>query len=201
MAKIKIGISNFHYAEMVKDDKTGYSYKAPVHVPNLVSLTLDHTTNSVTFHADNQPIEIATSYGGTKTSVEMAEVPLDVQAVLLGHTYSGGVMKRNANDKAPYVAIMYEQLLSDGSKKYVKMYKGMFRIPRDEGTTKKDNTEFKSTTIEADFVSRSYDGAIDAEVYSDSTDASTAIEKWYTYVEDSETTVTETTPASDPENP
>lgn len=196
MARIKIGISNFHYAELVKDDSTGISYKKPVHVPNLVSLTLDHTTNSVTFHADNQPIEVATTYGGTKTSVEMAEVPLDVQAALLGHQYQNGVVKRNANDKAPYVAIMYEELLSDSTKKYVKMYKGMFRIPKDEGQTKKDNVEFKSTTIEADFVSLAYNGAIDDEAYSGVAGSENVIANWYEYVDSSATTVADSTPSS-----
>ncbi len=144
MAKLKIGVQNFHYAEMTKDDETGFQYKPPIHVPNMVTITLDKTTNSTTFYADNKPIEVATTYGGTKVTLEMSDLPQEVQAALLGHTIENGVLKRNADDKAPYVAIMFESDLSDGTKEYIKLYKGMFRVPKAEYSTKKESPEFKT---------------------------------------------------------
>lgn len=191
MSKLKIGVSNMHCAEMTQDNESGFMYKPPFYVANLVNVTLNKTTNSATFFADNKPIEVATSYGGTKVSIELAELPPETQAVLLGHTIQDGVLKRNANDKAPYVALMFEGLNADGTKTYVKLYKGKFQIPNEDYSTKKEQPEFKSTTIEADFIARSYDGAIDDFVYSDNASATSKIATWYDYVDSSDTTVIE----------
>lgn len=190
MSKLKVGLSNFHYAILTKDDETGFKYKKPVHVPNLVTATIDKTTNSTTFYADNKPIEVANSFAGSKVTFELADIPHKDQAALLGHTYENGILKRNANDKAPYVAIMFESELADGTIMYTKAYKGMFKIPKGEYQTKKDSPEFKSTTIEADFITRTYDGEDDWIAYSDEADAAT-IEAWYQYVVDAATTETE----------
>ncbi len=190
MSKLKIGLSNLHYAILTKDDDTGFMYKKPEHVANLVTATLEKTTNSATFYADNKPIEVANTFAGTKVTLELADIPLEAQAALLGHTLENGILKRNANDKAPYVAIMFESELADGTIQYLKAFKGMFKIPKGEYQTKKDSPEFKSTTIEADFIVRTYDGADDWIAYSDSADAQT-IAAWYDYVVDEDTTETE----------
>ena len=191
MSKLKIGLSNFHYAPLVKDDDTGFQYQKPTHVPNIVTATLEKTTNSTTYYADNKPIETANTFAGTKVTIEMADVPLKDQAVLLGHTYENGILKRNANDKAPYVAILFESKLADGTIQYVKAFKGKFKIPKGEYATEKDNAEFKATTLEADFIVRAYDGEDDWITYSDSANEET-INNWYEYVVDSATTVTPT---------
>lgn len=200
MSKLKIGLKNLHCAELVKDDDTGFQYKKPFHIANLVTATLEKTTNSATFYADNKPIEVANTFAGTKVTLELADIPLESQAKLLGHKYEGGILKRNANDKAPYVALMFESKLADGTIQYLKAFKGMFKIPKGEYQTEKDTPEFKSTTIEADFIVRAYDGADDWIAYSDSADAET-IKNWYEYVVDSATTVTENTPETTPATP
>lgn len=188
MSKLKIGLENFHYAILEQDDENGYKYQKPVHVPNIVTATLEKTTNSETFYADNKPIETANTFAGTKVTIEMADIPLADQAALLGHTFENGILKRNANDKAPYVAIMFESKLADGTVQFVKAFKGKFKIPKGEYGTEKDKPEFKSTTIEADFIVRASDGADEWVAYSDSAPAET-ISAWYDYVVDAATTV------------
>lgn len=195
MSKLKIGLSNFHYAILVRDDDTGFLYKKPVHVPNIVTATLEKTTNTAKFFADNKPIEVANTFAGTKVTIEMADVPMKDQAALLGHTYEDGILKRNANDKAPYVAILFESKLADGTIQYLKAFKGMFHIPKGEYATEKDSPEFKSTTLEAEFIVRAYDSADDWIAYSDEM-SQAAIDNWFEYVVDSATTVVDTaTPA------
>lgn len=198
MSKLKIGLANLHCAVLTKDDETGFKYKKPFHIANLVAAMLEKTTNSSTYYADNKPIEVANTFAGTKVTFELADIPPEAQAVLLGHTYENGILKRNANDKAPYVAFMFESKLADGTIQYVKAFKGMFKIPKGEYQTEKETPEFKSTTIEGDFIVRKYDGEDDWITYSDKADAET-IANWYKYVVDASTTETEPTEPLTPE--
>ncbi len=193
--RLNIGVKNLKYAKLVKDDSTGVQYTAPEDIIGSVNITINDTTNSEVFHADDAPFEVATSYGGAEVSVETAGLSLDIQADLLGHTYENGLLKMNTNDEAPYVALMFESKMSTGAIEYVKLLKGKFKIPSTEYSTKTDTPQFKTKTIEGDFVTRDYDGEYRYIAHSDEVASdSTLITNWYNYVESSETTVTLLTP-------
>ncbi len=188
--RLNIGVKNLKFAKMVKDDKTGVQYTAPEDIIGSVNITINDTTNSEIFYADDAPFEVATSYGGAEVSIETAGLSLDIQKKLLGHTYENGLLKMNSNDEAPYVALLFESKMSTGAIEYVKLLKGKFRIPNTEYSTKTDTPEFKPKTIEGDFVTRDYDGAYRYIAHSDDVGTNTAlITNWYNYVESSETTV------------
>ena len=151
----KIGISNFHYATMSTEDTATSSptYATPVAVPGLVSVNVETASNTAELYADNMLYEVAEAQGKTTVTIDLADLPMDVQAALLGHTYdsTNKTLMKSSSDVAPYVAIQFEFLMGNGKKRCVTLYKGKFAIPNQSGQTKGENTEFQTSEISATF--------------------------------------------------
>jgi len=49
------------------------------------------------------------------------------RSVLLGHSVTGGVLIKKSTDTAPYVALGFKSKKSNGSYRYVWLYKGKLR--------------------------------------------------------------------------
>lgn len=155
----KVGISNFHYALQDTEDTASSpaTYGTVKAVPGLVSVDVQTESNQNTLYADNGPYETASSLGSITVNIEMADLPLDVQADLLGHTLdtttaTNPKMTKKASDVAPNAAIMFEFLMGNGKKRAVKLYKGKFGEPNDTGNTRGENIEFQTSSISATFV-------------------------------------------------
>lgn len=152
----KIGISNFHYAKQTAEETAlaDATYGATTAVPGLVSVEVSNEAQSNTLYADNGPYETASSMGAINVSIDLADLPLSVQGDLLGHSYdtTNKVLVKKANDVAPYVAILFEFAMGNGSTRCVKLYKGKFAEPTDSGQTKGENVEFQTSQITAQFV-------------------------------------------------
>lgn len=153
----KIGISKFHYAVQTAEDSAtaDATYGTTKAVPGLVSIEVTTEAQSNTLYADNGPYETASAMGAVNVSIDLADLPLDVQADLLGHAYTetpDKTLVKKASDNAPYVAIMFEFLMGSGVKQCVKLYKGKFSEPAQNGQTKGENVEFGTNSITAQFV-------------------------------------------------
>ena len=96
-------------------------------------------------------------------------------------------MKSSAEDKAPYVAIMFESDKHDGKKRYVKLLKGRFSVSQETINTKGDSVEFQLPQITGKFVARESDKMWKLTHDETGTNDTTA-EKWYNYVESAATT-------------
>lgn len=150
----KIGISNFHYAVMDTEETASSpaTYDTVKAVPGLVSVNVETTSNTATLYADNGPYETAASLGDVNLTVDLADLPLEVQADLLGHTLTSGQLDSKASDVSPYTAVMFEFLMGNGKKRCVKLYKGKFTEPSDTAQTRGENVEFQTSEITASFV-------------------------------------------------
>ena len=185
----KIGISKFHYAKQTSEEVAGTPGTPAVYgtvkaVPGLVSIDVSVASNTATLYADNGPYETASSLGEISLTLNLADLPLDVQADLLGHTLDSTdtdspQITKKASDVAPYVAVMFEFLLGDGTKRCVKLYKGKFAIPNENGQTRGENVEFQTSEITAAFVQLK-----NSQVYEDIKDfpASESTDSWYASV-------------------
>lgn len=156
MSKVKVGVNKFYYAKQTTEEtaSAAATYATPVAVPGLRTVGREVESNTNTLYADNGPFDTDTAMGDITVSLELAELPLDVQADLLGGTYdtTNKTLTRKSSDTAPYVAIMFEGTMADGSKRCVKLYKGKFAIPDDNYKTKEENIEWQPETIEGKFV-------------------------------------------------
>ena len=153
----KIGCKNFHYNKQVSEDSAtaDATYgQTSTAVPGLVSIEVSTEAQSNTLYADDGPYETATSMGAINVTIDLADLPLSVQADLLGHTYdsTNNTIVKKASDSAPYVAILFEFTMGNGGNRCVKLYKGRFAEPADSGNTKGENVEFQTSQITGQFV-------------------------------------------------
>ena len=178
---IKIGVSDFRYAKLTQDSAVGVTYGTITAVPGLASLEIKVASDSSTFFADNGPYALASALGDITVDIELADLPLEAAADLLGHSVSAGVMNCSAHDVAPEVAIGFVGLKSNGKKRYVWLLKGQFSIPDDSYKTKGDKVEFQSQKISATFAIRTYDGQYKKVGDEDATGwVATAGTNWFT---------------------
>lgn len=179
-----VGLKNFYFATLIKDDESGITYEDPIRLPKIISADITPSSNSATLYADDGPCETDTVLGEIAVSIEISELSLEHQAALLGHTVEKGVMTQKGEDTAPYVAIMFESKKSNGKKRYAKLLKGKFQVPKETTKTKDNNITYQTAKLEGKFVMRQYDDAWkriadeDAEGYELTTGAA-----WYESVE------------------
>ena len=156
MSKIKVGVKKFYYAVQSVEDtaSAAATYDNPVAVPGLRSVGVEVSQETNTLFADDGPYATETGAPEITVSIELAELSLEDQAALLGHTYdsTNKTLTSKTSDSAPYVAIMFAGTTSDGGNRGVKLYKGKFSEPNDDYQTKEENTEWQPQTIEGKFV-------------------------------------------------
>lgn len=156
MSKIKVGVKKFYYAAQTAEDtsSTAATYGTPVAIEGLRSVGIETEQETNTLFADDGPF--ATDVGAPKitVSIELAQLPLQHQAALLGHTYdsTNKTLTSKTSDSPPYVAILFAGTTSDGGALGVKLYKGKFSEPSDNYQTKEEGIEWQSQTIEGEFV-------------------------------------------------
>lgn len=158
MAGVPIGMKNLYFAKLTKDDATGVTYEAPVLISGAISAKISPKSDTQTLYADDGAFETATQLGEISVELEVADLPLSVQAQLLGHTLNNGVLEAKNTDQAPYVAIGWQQLKSNGKYRYFWLLKGKFELPDTESQTKEDKTKFQNSKIKGTFMARIYDG-------------------------------------------
>lgn len=147
----KVGVSGLRYALQTADGAT-LTYATPVLMPLVAAVDIKTGKDTATLFADNGPAESSSALGEITVDIEIADLSLEVYAALLGHTITAGVMKSAANDSAPYVALGWEGLKSNGKKRWVWLLKGQFSEPDDTYKTKTDKVEFQSAKLSGKFV-------------------------------------------------
>jgi phi13 family phage major tail protein len=90
-----------------------------------------------------------TAEGETKISISVTNLPLEMLAKITGKEFDSttGRMYDNAAE-APYMALSFRALKSNGSYRYYQFLKGKFSMPKEEGSTKGESPEPKLLTLE-----------------------------------------------------
>lgn len=185
----QVGLKNFHYALLKSDDETAVTYDTVKAIKGLISADIKPSASSETLYADDGPYEADTVLGDVTITIETADLSLEQQAELLGHTISKGVLVSKSSDKAPYVAIAFESGKSNGAIRYVKVLKVRFEEQQDSTKTQGNKVAFQTPKLEGKAVCRLYDGQWKRTADTDATefDAKTAT-NWYKAIEESTVT-------------
>ena len=172
MAKgVPIGLSNLYYAKLVDDPTTGAAtYEAPVRIPGVITANVNPNSSNDTLFADNGPYDTVTTLGQVSLEMNVADLPLDVQAALFGHTIAGGVLIRKSSDTPPWVAVGFKALKSNGSSRYTWLAKGKFGLPEQNNETKGDSANFQTPTASGSFVKRDCDDEWERHIDEDTLD-------------------------------
>ncbi|WP_297988623.1 major tail protein [uncultured Anoxybacillus sp.] len=158
MPGVQVGLRDLYYAILKKDDSTGVAYQTPVKIAGAINAKISPKVDTQTLYADDVPSETFTSLGEIEVELETKDLTLSVQAALLGHKISNGVLVKEADDVAPYVAIGFRSQKSNGKFRYVWLTKGRFETPEQEYQTKEDKPSFQTPKLKGTFVKRDYDG-------------------------------------------
>lgn len=158
MPGVQVGLRDLYYAILTKDDSTGVAYQTPVKIIGAINAKISPKSDTQTLYADDGPSESVTTLGEIEVEFEVKDLPLTVQAALLGHTISNGILIKDADDIAPYVALGFRSKKSNGKYRYIWLYKGRFETPDQEYKTTEDKPSFQTPKIKGTFVKRDYDG-------------------------------------------
>lgn len=152
---MRIGCDNLVYAVMTTEDtaSTAPTYGAVKAAPGVMSININPNASLATAFFDDGPGETASTLGNIDVEIQKNVLTSENKADLLGHVIdaNGGVVYGD-NDVAPWVAIGFRTLKSNGKYRYVWLYKGRFADPEDNNETKADSINFQSDTIKGQFV-------------------------------------------------
>lgn len=153
----QVGLKDIYYAILTQDDENGVAYDAPKRLKQAITSDLKPKTASGTLFADDGPSESGTAIGETDVTLNIGDLPINVQADLLGNSIVNGDLVKKSTDTPPYVAIMFRSEKSDGSYRFYKLLKGKFQEPESSNKTKDDNVNYNTPTITGTFIRRNYD--------------------------------------------
>lgn len=156
---VQVGLRDVHYALLNSDDPdTGVEYSSPVNIIGAITANINPNASRESLHADDGPMETATSLGEVELELNVVDLSLATQATLLGHTPpDSGEMARKAGDTPPWVALGFKSLKSNGSYRWVWLLKGKFMVPEQNHETRGDTISFQTPTITGGFVKRDFD--------------------------------------------
>lgn len=149
-----IGVENLVYALLL--DETAGTYGTPAMISPAINVKINPKSSIDTLYADNRAVEVITSLGQIDVEIQTQDLPLEVQAALLGHKIdtTSKVMSYDADDIPPYVAIGFKIKKGNRKYRYVWLLKGIFSEQEEEYATQEDKTKFQPPKIKGTFVTR-----------------------------------------------
>ncbi len=162
----RIGCDNLVYAPMIKEETatTLPEYGEVVRAIGVMSLNINPNGSLETLFADDGPMETASTLGRIEVEIQKAYLTTQNKAELLGHEIDakGGLVYAD-DDIAPWMAIGFRTLKSNGNYRYVWLYKGKFTEPEDNNETKGDSINFQSDTISGQFAKLNYQHTVNGK--------------------------------------
>lgn len=155
----RIGCDNLVYATMTTEDTatTEPVYGDVKQAPGVMSLNINPNGTLETLFADDGPMDTASTLGRIEVEIQKNELTSQQKADLLGHEIDeNGAVVFSDNDVAPWTAIGFRTLKSNGKYRYVWLYKGKFTEPEDNNETKGDSINFQADTISGQFTKLTY---------------------------------------------
>lgn len=151
----RIGCDHLVYAPMTTEDTVENApvYGEVVSAPGVMSININPNGSQETLFADDGPMETASTLGKIEVEIQKNELTTQNKADLLGHTIDAkGGLVYGDSDVAPWMAMGFRTLKSNGNYRYVWLYKGKFMEPEDANETKGDSINFQNDTISGQFV-------------------------------------------------
>lgn len=182
--KIKYGLKNVYYAKLTETIGVGgtptYEYATPVRIPGAVSLSLDASSDTSPFYADDIVYFRTDSNNGYSGDLTLALIPEQFrQDILREEIDDKGVLSESSNiaNTNPF-ALLFEFAGDEKAIRHV-LYNCSASRPAMSGNTKEASIEPQTETLTLNADPRS-DGMVKARTGSE-TD-STVYNNWFTSV-------------------
>lgn len=177
----KIGLSNFRYAVLTEAQDGTPSYDGAKTPAKAISCNVSITNNEAKLYADDVLAESDTSFQSGTVTIGIDDEDQETMATLLGHDVDSqtGVMTRNANDSAPYVALgrIITKMVGGLYKYKVEfLYKVKFGEPSQENNTRGESLEFGTSELEGTVATLANGKWSETKTFSTKTEAVTYLE-------------------------
>ena len=145
--KVKFGLSNCYYSKITVTGGVE-TFAVPVKLPGSVNISLDPSGDTSNFYADNGIYYALTANQGYSGSLELALIPDDFRADILGETYdsTSGVYTETSNATTSEFALLF-QFQGDANATRHVMYRCVATRPSVASQTTADSTEPVTETL------------------------------------------------------
>ena len=182
-----VGLKNVVIAPLTADTETEHTYGELQLMAGAIeaSITPENADPDVQYADD---IEFDTLYPDPELtfSTSMADIPLSIQEQIFGNQIDdNGVLVRTASDRPPYFAVGFKSEKSDGTYRFVWLYKVRAKPMTENYKTKEGQTITRQNgSVEWTAIKRTHDGRYQAVADEgqngfDATKASTLLETVY----------------------
>lgn len=148
----RIGLNNLWYSHLTEAADGTPSYDGKKSFGKAISANASISNNDAKLYADDALAEADTTFQSGTITLGVDDDRETVFADVLGHTVTAeGIVKRNANDVAPWVGlarIIVKMVNNVRSYKVELFYKVKFAEPSQDDQTKGESVEFKTPEIE-----------------------------------------------------
>ncbi len=135
----KTGVDRLHYFKLEEDTSRSLTYGEGIEVEGLVKIGFSVQSRVETFYADNVPYTTNVSTGELMASVEGADFTPAVLSDWQGNSYENGLFTF-LTAETRYFGLAWRIQKSNGAYRYVRLYKGLFSIPNQDGQTATNGT-------------------------------------------------------------
>jgi phi13 family phage major tail protein len=147
--KSRIGLDSLYVAEVTVDTASAYTADTPEIFAPAAEASQEPSSSFEIQYADDNPYDVMTAEGETKISISVTNLPLEMLAKITGKEFDSTTGRMYDNSaEAPYMALSFRALKSNGSYRYYQFLKGKFSMPKEEGATKGESPEPKLLTLE-----------------------------------------------------
>lgn len=144
-----IGLDKLYYSKITEDINGNETYGTPSILAKAMNADLSVELAEATLYADDGAAEVVKEFQSGTLSLGVAAIGSAVAADLTGATVDeNGVLVSASEDGGDPVAIGFRARKANGKYRYFWLYRVIFGIPATNLTTKGENIEFSTPTIE-----------------------------------------------------
>ena len=143
--KVTFGLDKVHIAFLT--DLATPTWEAPVPIPGAVRFSPEPQGEDSTFYADNGPYFTYTSNNGYTAELEMANIPDDILAEMLGWEIDANGMLVETTDGMPKEFALLGQILGDQKNRRFVYYRCKASRPTGENNTRGESVEPTTQTL------------------------------------------------------
>lgn len=184
------GCKDVYVAKIEKNTATEYVANSPVKLARAVKVKVDEKWSSEKIYSDDGVEDVMTAYEGTEVEIEVNQLAPQDRTYIFGQLYENGFLIKTANDMAPEIALGWRERKVNGKYEFKWLYVGKFAEGiSEEANTKEGKLSPTTKSIKGQFYERSIDSKYEISVdesnlMSEYTDAKTAIEGWFSEVQE-----------------
>lgn len=179
-----IGLKDLYIATLKTDVATGTpatTYDTPIKLERAISAKITPKINTESVYSDDCLEETLSSFDSIDVEIGVNQLSIESRALLQGITQHNGEIAEGSEDIAPYLALGFKSLKSNGKYMYVWLLKGKFELAEDEYDTKADKISSKTPSLKGTFGPRLSDNKY--RIIADEEKAQAArITAWFTAV-------------------